>query len=205
MLKLTVSEKEINVNGFIVSSIDIPEISYSYLYYEPDAENTFRVIPVDDAFQQVDLTEEEIAVCKAYCEAFDSTPYEVEVIDTSAEEQPVDNVLVVDSSGRWKGEMPASKMEAGDNIVDTIEGMPKQPSNTLFFPANSFTWNGTEWILTSITDKRRFEQLTQTSVTDQLDFLLKAIDALSNGDALPEDVQGFISQWKEIKANNAGG
>lgn len=205
MNSITVTEKDITVNGFIVPSINIPEISYSYLYYEPDAENTFRVISVEDVFQQVDLTEEEIVVCEAYCEAFDSTPYEVEVIDTSAEEQPIDTVLVIDSTGRWKGWMLESEMESGDVVLSTDVAIPLSTSDSLFFTPRSFTWNGTAWVLTGVNDKRRFEQLTQNPVTDQLDFLLKAIDALSNGDPLPSDVQSFISQWKEIKANNVGG
>lgn len=204
MNSITVTEKDITVNGFIVPSIDIPEISYSYLYYEPDAENTFRVIPVEDVFQQVDLTEEEIAVCEAYCEAFDSTPYEVEVVDTSAEE-PEESVLVIDADGRWKGWMLESEMESGDVVLSTDVEIPLSTSDSLFFTPRSFTWNGTAWVLTGVNDKRRFEQLTQNPVTDQLDFLLKAIDALSNGDDLPADVQAFISKWKEIKANNVGG
>lgn len=204
MKSITVTEKDITINGFIVPSIDIPEISYSYLYYEPDAENTFRVISVEDVFQQVGLTEEEIAVCEAYCEAFDSTPYEVEVTDTSAEE-PEEIVLVVEADGRWKGWMPESEMASGDAVLSTDVDTPLSTSASLFFPPSSFTWNGTEWVLANVSDKRRFEQLTQNPVTDQLDALLKAVDALSNGDPLPSDVQAFISQWKEIKANNVGG
>ncbi len=200
--KLIVSEKEINVNGYIVNSVDLPEVTYNYLYYEPAANNTFKILQVEGTsdYQQVLLTEDEINVCEAYCTSFDSTPYNVEVIDTSVENLDAEQVfLVASAEGSYKGEITESDMVAGD--VKVPVEIPQLHNPWMIDPSH-LIWDGSTWSVSDLSSRRRLKQLEAAPATDQLDFLIKAVDALSKGQSVPSEVSTFIANWKQIKLDN---
>lgn len=201
---ITVTESEIKVNGYKIPSIDLSDVTYDYLYYEPDGGNLYKLVKVEGTnYNKIDLTDAEKTACKNYCDSFDETPHKAIVKAAEDAEAALEQVTVVDANKKWVGLVYKNAIPSGHTQLPDGTVLPLPPTPAEHFAETSYTWNGSKFVLDSLSDRKRLAHLNATSITDQLDALLKGIEALAAGESLPSDTTAVINAWKAVKSGTS--
>ena len=88
-----------------------------------------------------------------------------------------------------------------------LREVPSFPPKDLYLEpfGISYKWDTSinSWIVNgTYKERRKYQYLNQTTIGDQLDAIISAIDALSKGDALPEKFNQLLAEIEAIKLAN---
>lgn len=200
MNSLLITQKELKVNGYPVGAIPALGFDYTYLYYEPQLENSFKILKVGEEFVRSELNDAEVAICVAYCEAF--TPEVVSEPSDSAEpvdptqEEMVDCVLANGKPGHKKRkDLLEGEIEIDHTKIEYAYPMATNTMQVVWDPASE------SFVGETYVDKRLCEFYKMATFNGQLDAIWKFIDAYkAAGNSLPAETDAMLTQVKTIKA-----
>lgn len=198
MKSITISEFGIKVNGYPLGQLESLGFEYAYLYYEPEAENLFKLARVGQELVKVDLTDSEKQICSDFCDGFVPP-----VVPEPAISIPPEDPLVFFASAvhhSKKGQKRRSELVSGEEYEITYEQLNSFPAEH-FAGQVQYVWDPVSSTPKpcSADDQRRFEYYKDLKMGDQLDAIWKFIRA--SGIALPAETQAVLNKIDEIKTN----
>lgn len=193
MNAIIVTEKEIKVNGYPVSELPNLGFEFSYLYYEPDAQNLFKFVKVSEDLIRSNLLESEKAQCASYCSSF--VPEIVEPIQPAPEaEDPLINFVTVD--GFVGGVKPKSQLEAGEVELsrEDIRSIAYSSVNQI-----DYIWDfqQSKFIGLGYENQRLQRYYAEVPINNQLDAIWAFIEASEI--ELPTKTKEILDKLKSIK------
>jgi hypothetical protein len=200
MKALTVSETGgIHVNGYPAASIDALGFEYTYLYYEPEGDNMFKIVQVGDDLVRVDLTDAEQAICSAFCDS-----YEPAVVEPAASDEPVEaEVAFIRDGAAAVGFKKKSEFVDGD--IELTEQQASSYPGDRFSPRPVYVWSASQakFVPQTYEDARLVGYYRDANIGDQLDVIWKYIAGrVEAGDSVPSEVTDMLSTIASVKANN---
>lgn len=212
MFVISPSEIKIKHNGIIHNLIGTPplQFSFTYLYYEPDTNNLKKVVQQDGKLVYVNLTYDEIELIKEFLSKLDDANYLdnflkkyrkiPELFDPANPdyEPPKKLVHVVNDKGHYNGMQTLPQLG--------LREVTCPPPKDLYLESfgTSYRWDSinSQWIVDGgYKEKRKYEYLKNIDIGDQLGAIFDAIDALANGQKLPDDFKNISSKIKLIKSS----
>lgn len=193
MNAIIVTEKEIKVNGYPASELPNLGFQFSYLYYEPDAQNLFKFVKVGEDLIRSNLLESEKEKCASYCSSF--VPEIVELPPSApAVEDPLINFVTVD--GFVGGVKPRSQLEAGE-----VELSREDVRSIAYSSVNQidYIWDfqQSKFVGLGYEDKRLKRYYDEVSINNQLDAIWAFIEA--SGTEMPAKTKEIFDKIKAIK------
>lgn len=176
--------------------------SFTYLYYEPDLENTRKVVRSGDDLVYEELTKDEQQhIVNAlrdfqHVEPFIKQP-ELFVPPTAPEVPEIKVVHCADLTGLYVG-----SRELTEGYVE-VSGPPPLGRYDQCMGV-SYRWRSAtgEWVLTGGYSEQRKEQyLQQVNYGEQLGALIKAVEALANSEPLPQEFLDIAEKIAKIKSD----
>jgi len=213
MIVITQNEIKIKHQSTVYALKSMPSLgfSYSYLYYEPEAD-LFRkvVLNFKNEYVYEDLTDNEKLIIEKFLLDLDDTVFladfldqhekrpELVRFDTNSEES-VTPKHAVDNNGFYVGQQVLPK--------EGLTEVPSFPPKDLYLEpfGINYKWDlgNNKWIVNgTYQERRKYQYLNQTTYGDQLDAIISAIDALSKGHALPEKFNQLMAKIEAIKLSN---
>ena len=202
---------KVNNNTYVLKSFPFIGFSYTYLYYEPEV-NVYRKVVLNLSNQYVyeNLTDNEKQIVSLFLSDLEDQDklqdFLTEHQKTSDTFQTDNNSTpsqtpkhAVDSNGFYVGQQVLPK--AG---LTEVSSFP--PKDLYLEPFGiSYKWDtGTNsWVVNgTYKERRKYQYLNQTTIGDQLDAIISAIDALSKGDPLPSKFNQLLAEIEAIKLAN---
>ena len=213
MIVISQNEIKIKHNGttYNLKSMPFLGFSYSYLNYEPEV-NLYRkvVLNFNNQYVYEDLTSNEILIIEQFFSSLNDSEALTDFLDEHEKRPELVNFNTnsspsvapkhaVDENGFYVGQQVLPK--------DGLTEVPSFPPKDLYLEpfGISYKWdkNINSWVVNgTYKDRRKYQYLNQTTVGDQLDAIISAIDAISKGDDLPEKFNQLVSKIESIKLSN---
>lgn len=204
-IKAKVDRKVYNLIGFPSMGVD-----FMYLYYEPETNNTRKVIANEDGqLVYEELTADEIRKIEEQLTLLNNEDYlinflnqyekkpEVFVPPNSLEGAPAaEPVHCVDKFNSYSGE----KVLPVEGYRQVLSAPPKDVYLEAF--GTSWEWDDAkqDWkVRGTYREKRKLEYLKNIDIGDQLGALFGAVQALANGQSLPADFNQITTQIQAVK------
>ena len=194
-------------NSYELKSMPFLGFSFTYLYYEPEANLYRKVVEnTDKELVYADLSDNEITLLQEFVAGLNNKDtlteflaenlkqpdyFESVIANTSTKSQSP--VHAVDSNGFYAGQvlLPAAGLtQVPTNPPQDVFLEPFGISYKWNFKSNSWEVNG------DYKERRRLEYLKKVNIGAQLGALFNAVDALSKGQPLPAD---FTKIWSDIQ------
>ena len=213
MIVISQNEIKIKHNGTVYNLRSMPSLGfgYAYLNYEPEV-NLYRkvVLNFNNQYVYEDLTSNEISIIQQFLSSFNDADTLSDFLDENEKRLEVFNLNTnntssvtpkhaVDQNGFYLGQQVLPK--------EGLTEVPSCPPKDLYLEpfGISYKWDSSTnaWIVNgNYKDRRKHQYLTRTTVGDQLDAIIFAIDALSKNESLPDKFNQLLSEIEAIKLAN---
>jgi hypothetical protein len=213
MIVITQNEIKIKHQSTVYALKSMPFLgfSYSYLYYEPEAD-LFRKVVLNFKNEHVyeDLTANEKLIIEKFLLDLDDTVFLADFLDQHEKrpelvrfdtnnDTPATPTHAVNADGFYVGQQVLPK--------EGLTEVPSFPPKDLYLEpfGINYKWDrdNNTWIVNgTYQERRKYQYLNQITYGDQLDAIISAIDALSKGHALPEKFNQLMAKIESIKLSN---
>jgi hypothetical protein len=203
MLVISPSEIKVTHNNITYDLIGTPslEFSFTYLYYEPEIGHVRKVVKVNDELVYQHLTEDEVKLIQEFLSKLDDDNYLENFLKQYKKiPEKFDPTPQLKHAVNDKGHYVGLQVLPQPNLIEAPSFHPKDTYLESF--GISYHWDqiNSTWVINgNYKEKRKLEYLRSIGIGDQLGALFNAIEALSKGDALPEDFNSILSTIKKIK------
>lgn len=197
-------------NSYELKSMPFLGFSFSYLYYEPEA-NLYRKVVENTSRELVyaDLSDNEIALLEKFIAKLDNKDYLTEFLADNLKQPDYFESVIANSGSQSQAPVHAVDSQgfyAGQVLLPAagLTEVPTNPPQDLFLEpfGISYKWNfkSASWEVNGdYKERRRLEYLKKVSIGAQLGALFNAVDALSKGQPLPADFISILADIQDIK------
>lgn len=198
MKRLIVGEKELFVNDYPVASVSPLGFDFTYLYYEPEVPNLFKIVTVGEHLVRVDLTDSEKIACSSYCDSY--VPEVVEDDETPLVEDPIIyfvNTISSSCGSKSRSQLGVNEIEITHDQIETRGFV-----NSVI---PEYVWDNEQnkFVGKTYRDKRAYAYYSELKYGDQLAAIWKFIEQyVNNGGTIPDETQTALDKINSIKAEN---
>ena len=197
-------------NNYELKSMPFLGFSFSYLYYEPEA-NLYRKVVENTSRELVyaDLSDNEITLLEKFIAKLDNKDYLTEFLADNLKQPDYFESVIVNSGSQSQAPVHAVDSQgfyAGQVLLPAagLTEVPTNPPQDLFLEpfGISYKWDfkSSSWEVNGdYKERRRLEYLKKVSIGAQLGALFNAVDALSKGQPLPADFTSILADIQDIK------
>jgi len=213
MIVISQNEIKIKLNGttYNLKSIPFLGFSYSYLNYEPEV-NLYRkvVLNFNNQYVYEDLTNNDILLIEKFFNDLDDPEVLSDFLNENEKRLETVNLNTNNTSSVTpKHAVDENGFYVGQQVLpkDGLTEVPSFPPKDLYLEpfGISYKWDNStnSWIVNgTYKDRRKYQYLNRTTVGDQLDAIISAIDALSKNESLPDKFNQLLSEIEAIKLSN---
>ena len=202
---------KVNSNTYVLKSFPFIGFSFTYLYYEPEV-NVYRKVVLDFNNQYVyeDLTSNEILIIEQFISELSDSETLADFLSEN-EKRPEVARFNTDSTSSVtpKHAVDQNGFYVGQQVLpkDGLTEVPSFPPKDLYLEpfGIGYKWDSSinSWVVNgTYKERRKYQYLNQTTIGDQLDAIISAIDALSKGDPLPDNFRQLLEKIEAIKQSN---
>ena len=214
MIVISPNDIKIKHKGVVYSLNSCPYLgfSYSYLYYEPEVNHYKKIVLSQDPENQSvgyqdQLTNDEKTLAERFLTSLDDPTVLAEFLDQYLKQPDVVNLDLnddppavpkhaVDVNGFYQGQVVLPR----SGLTEVASCPPKDLYLESLGVAYKWNFDTNTWIVNGdYREQRKHQYLTQTTLGDQLDAIIGAIDSLSRGQPLPEKFNQLLATITAIK------
>lgn len=197
-------------NSYELKSMPFLGFSFTYLYYEPEA-NLYRKVVENTSGELVyaDLSDNEIALLQEFVNKLNNKDYLTEFLADNLKQPDYFESVIANSGSQSQSPVHAVDSQgfyAGQVLLPAtgLTEVPTNPPQDLFLEpfGISYKWNfvNKTWEVNGdYKERRRLEYLKKISIGEQLGALFSAVDALSKGQTLPANFIKILAEIQDIK------